>query len=239
MLNLCAAALDDYQQLVDAAMHQSSVALAESLGSDLLVSSSESRSRLRASSLSPCVGAVECVTLQAFTALDLLDLDLRQCRRGSVQQLFWFAWFGARLHNSLRRQEHHEGYACSQAALCRIRLVKVVRDVMHSLKPHASYAAIKTIHSPGLPIMHIRSGVDVFETGIKVIDLLTPYKQGGKVGLFGGAGVGKTVVIMELIRNLAISHDGLSLFAGIGEPCSYSSTSYSYSCCTLMCCHSP
>ena len=57
----------------------------------------------------------------------------------------------------------------------------------------------------------------LFETGIKVLDLLTPYKKGGKIGLFGGAGVGKTVVIMELIRNLALEHGGLSLFAGVGE----------------------
>ena len=53
--------------------------------------------------------------------------------------------------------------------------------------------------------------LQVFETGIKVIDLLTPYKKGGKVGLFGGAGVGKTVIIMELIRNLAIEHSGLQM----------------------------
>jgi F-type H+-transporting ATPase subunit beta len=59
--------------------------------------------------------------------------------------------------------------------------------------------------------------LNIFETGIKVVDLLTPYKKGGKVGLFGGAGVGKTVVIMELIRNLAVEHSGLSLFAGVGE----------------------
>ena len=52
----------------------------------------------------------------------------------------------------------------------------------------------------------------LFETGIKVIDLLTPYKKGGKIELFGGAGVGKTVVIMEFIRNLATEHSGLSLF---------------------------
>merc|ERR1711933_272978 len=59
--------------------------------------------------------------------------------------------------------------------------------------------------------------LSLFETGIKVIDLITPYKKGGKIGLFGGAGVGKTVVIMELIRNLAVEHGGLSLFAGVGE----------------------
>ena len=57
----------------------------------------------------------------------------------------------------------------------------------------------------------------MFETGIKVVDLLTPYVKGGKIDLFGGAGVGKTVVIMEFIRNLATEHGGLSLFAGVGE----------------------
>jgi len=65
--------------------------------------------------------------------------------------------------------------------------------------------------------MRLRLDNTLFETGIKVLDLLTPYKCGGKIGLFGGAGVGKTVLIMELIRNLAIQHSGLSLFAGVGE----------------------
>ena len=59
--------------------------------------------------------------------------------------------------------------------------------------------------------------VDVFETGIKVIDLLAPYSRGGKTGLFGGAGVGKTVIIMELINNVALGHGGYSVFAGVGE----------------------
>ena len=58
---------------------------------------------------------------------------------------------------------------------------------------------------------------EVFETGIKVIDLLAPYPTGGKVGLFGGAGVGKTVLIMELIRNIAMEHGGFSVFTGVGE----------------------
>ncbi len=58
---------------------------------------------------------------------------------------------------------------------------------------------------------------EIFETGIKVIDLLLPYPKGGKVGLFGGAGVGKTVIVMELIRNVAIEHQGLSVFCGVGE----------------------
>ncbi|EAL1042972.1 F0F1 ATP synthase subunit beta [Campylobacter jejuni] len=58
---------------------------------------------------------------------------------------------------------------------------------------------------------------EIFETGIKVVDLLTPYAKGGKVGLFGGAGVGKTVIIMELIHNVAFKHSGYSVFAGVGE----------------------
>jgi len=79
------------------------------------------------------------------------------------------------------------------------------------------FAQIKPIHKTPVPIMTLSIYLRLFETGIKVIDLLTPYKKGGKVGLFGGAGVGKTVVIMELIRNLAVEHSGLSLFAGVGE----------------------
>jgi len=79
------------------------------------------------------------------------------------------------------------------------------------------FASVKPIHKTAVAIMRLRIGVFLFETGIKVLDLLTPYKKGGKIGLFGGAGVGKTVVIMELIRNLATQHGGLSLFAGVGE----------------------
>ena len=82
--------------------------------------------------------------------------------------------------------------------------------------------AIKTeerwpIHHPAPPFSEIVSTNDILETGIKVIDLMTPYVKGGKIGLFGGAGVGKTVLIMELIRNVAFEHDGYSVFAGVGE----------------------
>merc|ERR1711965_596503 len=61
------------------------------------------------------------------------------------------------------------------------------------------------------------SGAEILVTGIKVVDLLAPYAKGGKIGLFGGAGVGKTVVIMELINNIATGHGGFSVFAGVGE----------------------
>jgi len=79
------------------------------------------------------------------------------------------------------------------------------------------FAQIKPIHKTPVPIITLSIHLRLFETGIKVVDLLTPYKKGGKIELFGGAGVGKTVVIMEFIRNLATEHSGLSLFAGVGE----------------------
>jgi len=79
------------------------------------------------------------------------------------------------------------------------------------------FGLVKAIHRTPVAIMGLSIQLTLFETGIKVVDLLTPYKKGGKIGLFGGAGVGKTVVIMELIRNLAVEHGGLSLFAGVGE----------------------
>jgi len=79
------------------------------------------------------------------------------------------------------------------------------------------FAQVKPIHKTPVPIITLSISLRLFETGIKVIDLLTPYKKGGKIELFGGAGVGKTVVIMEFIRNLATEHSGLSLFAGVGE----------------------
>jgi F-type H+-transporting ATPase subunit beta len=79
------------------------------------------------------------------------------------------------------------------------------------------FSSVRPVHKTSSSILQLSVTLDLFETGIKVIDLLTPYRKGGKIGLFGGAGVGKTVVIMELIRNLAIEHGGLSLFAGVGE----------------------
>lgn len=73
------------------------------------------------------------------------------------------------------------------------------------------------IHRPAPKLVDLEVKPKVFETGIKVIDLLTPYRQGGKIGLFGGAGVGKTVIMMELINNIAIQHGGVSVFGGVGE----------------------
>jgi len=73
------------------------------------------------------------------------------------------------------------------------------------------------IHRPAPPYEDVEPTKEVFETGIKVIDLLSPYLQGGKIGLFGGAGVGKTVLIQEMINRVATQHGGVSVFAGVGE----------------------
>ncbi|EFA73376.1 F0F1 ATP synthase subunit beta [Cylindrospermopsis raciborskii] len=73
------------------------------------------------------------------------------------------------------------------------------------------------IHRESPKLTDLETKPSVFETGIKVVDLLTPYRRGGKIGLFGGAGVGKTVIMMELINNIATQHGGVSVFAGVGE----------------------
>jgi len=74
-----------------------------------------------------------------------------------------------------------------------------------------------SIRRPPVPYARVRAYPEVFETGLKAIDLLAPFPRGGKIALFGGAGVGKTVVIMELIRNVGLEHKGVSVFGGIGE----------------------
>jgi F-type H+-transporting ATPase subunit beta len=73
------------------------------------------------------------------------------------------------------------------------------------------------IHRPAPTLIEQDTKANILETGIKVIDLICPFTKGGKVGAFGGAGVGKTVVIMELINNIAKGHGGYSVFAGVGE----------------------
>merc|ERR1711959_484614 len=73
------------------------------------------------------------------------------------------------------------------------------------------------IHRPAPIFVELDTKLSIFETGIKVVDLLAPYRRGGKIGLFGGAGVGKTVLIMELINNIAKAHGGVSVFGGVGE----------------------
>ena len=74
-----------------------------------------------------------------------------------------------------------------------------------------------SIHRPAPKFTDQSTESEILVTGIKVVDLLAPYSRGGKIGLFGGAGVGKTVIIMELINNIAKAHGGFSVFAGVGE----------------------
>ena len=99
---------------------------------------------------------------------------------------------------------------------CLGRILNVVGEPVDGLGAVGA-SKFQPIHRPPPDFVSQSTTVDVFETGIKVIDLLAPYRKGGKIGLFGGAGVGKTVLIMELINNVAKSHGGVSCFAGVGE----------------------
>jgi F-type H+/Na+-transporting ATPase subunit beta len=96
------------------------------------------------------------------------------------------------------------------------RILNVLGQPVDERGPIESDAHLP-IHRPAPSFEDQATGLEMFETGIKVIDLLEPYLRGGKVGLFGGAGVGKTVIIQELINNIAMKHGGVSVFAGVGE----------------------
>jgi F-type H+-transporting ATPase subunit beta len=96
------------------------------------------------------------------------------------------------------------------------RMINVVGEPIDERGP-INAKNIRPIHAPAPAFTDQSTESEILETGIKVIDLLEPYAKGGKVGLFGGAGVGKTVIIMELINNIAKKHGGYSVFAGVGE----------------------
>jgi F-type H+-transporting ATPase subunit beta len=96
------------------------------------------------------------------------------------------------------------------------RLFNVVGDAIDGLRPVKRDKGLP-IHRPAPRFEDLSTSEEVLYTGIKVIDLIEPYVKGGKIGLFGGAGVGKTVLIMELINNIAKGYDGMSVFAGVGE----------------------
>jgi len=96
------------------------------------------------------------------------------------------------------------------------RLFNVVGDAIDGIKPLSKEGGAP-IHREAPKFEDLSTSSEVLFTGIKVIDLVEPYSKGGKIGLFGGAGVGKTVLIMELINNIAKGHDGISVFAGVGE----------------------
>nr|YP_010020402.1 ATP synthase subunit beta [Ulva fenestrata]QOK35321.1 ATP synthase subunit beta [Ulva fenestrata] len=96
------------------------------------------------------------------------------------------------------------------------RIFNVVGQPVDGLED-ASHETTLPIHRSAPAFVDLDTQLSIFETGIKVVDLLAPYRRGGKIGLFGGAGVGKTVLIMELINNIAKAHGGVSVFGGVGE----------------------
>lgn len=96
------------------------------------------------------------------------------------------------------------------------RILNVIGEPVDERGPVGN-TATAPIHAPAPPFVDQSTETEMLVTGIKVVDLLTPYPKGGKIGLFGGAGVGKTVLIMELINNIAKAHGGVSVFAGVGE----------------------
>jgi len=96
------------------------------------------------------------------------------------------------------------------------RIFNVLGEPVDEMGP-VSMEVTSPIHRKSPAFTELETKPSIFETGIKVVDLLAPYRRGGKIGLFGGAGVGKTVLIMELINNIAKAHGGLSVFGGVGE----------------------
>src|SRR5215475_8790597 len=96
------------------------------------------------------------------------------------------------------------------------RVINVIGEPVDNLGPVAAKER-HPIHRPAPLFDEQATTAEMFETGVKVVDLIQPFLKGGKIGLFGGAGVGKTVVIMELINNVAKQHGGFSVFAGVGE----------------------
>ncbi|WP_193178025.1 F0F1 ATP synthase subunit beta [Oricola nitratireducens] len=99
------------------------------------------------------------------------------------------------------------------------RLVNMLGDPADNGEPFGPETPRRPIHRPAPTIARQTAATDIFETGIKVIDLLAPLAQGGKAAMFGGAGVGKTVLVMELIHAMVSGYEGISVFAGVGERC--------------------
>lgn len=97
------------------------------------------------------------------------------------------------------------------------RIFNVLGHVIDEQKLDTKGITFESIHKSPPPLVDQETKPQILETGIKVIDLIAPFTKGGKIGIFGGAGVGKTVIIQELIRNIAIEHSGHSVFAGVGE----------------------
>src|SRR5699024_4312172 len=97
------------------------------------------------------------------------------------------------------------------------RVFNVLGEKIDLDEPLDDNVRLDPIHREAPKFEDLTTETEILETGIKVVDLLAPYIKGGKIGLFGGAGVGKTVLIQELINNIAQEHGGISVFAGVGE----------------------
>ena len=97
------------------------------------------------------------------------------------------------------------------------RMFNLLGEPIDGLEPLDENIGRDIIHKKAPSFEQQQTSIEILETGIKVVDLLCPYIKGGKIGLFGGAGVGKTVLMQELIRSIAVEHDGLSVVAGVGE----------------------
>ena len=120
------------------------------------------------------------------------------------------------LQRGMRVDSLERAIAVPTGAQIKGRLLNVIGDAIDNL-PALDRTNLRPIHQPAPEFDELTIGTEILSTGIKVIDLLEPYSKGGKIGLFGGAGVGKTVLIMELINNIAKGHDGYSVFTGVGE----------------------
>ncbi|XP_019253946.1 PREDICTED: uncharacterized protein LOC109232646 [Nicotiana attenuata] len=118
-------------------------------------------------------------------------------------------WFMADLRSSV-------AFLRPAMTVDRLKAKAILRSPAYFSLPH--FASLTVLQPAGRPdSCFLTESLNIFETGIKVVDLLAPYRRGGKIGLFGGAGVGKTVLIMELINNIAKAHGGVSVFGGVGE----------------------
>jgi F-type H+-transporting ATPase subunit beta len=151
-------------------------------------------------------------------ALKVLDADLilevqQQLGDGLVRSIALGSTDGLRRGLSVENMQQTIHVPVGKATLGRI--MNVLGHPIDQIGPIE--APLRSIHQSAPAYEELVSSSDIFETGIKVIDLISPFIKGGKIGLFGGAGVGKTVNMMELIRNIAIKHEGYSVFAGVGE----------------------
>ena len=146
------------------------------------------------------------ITVEVQSHLD--EHTVRGIALNPVEGLFR----GAKVHNSRAPMKVPIGNKVLS------RMFNVFGDTIDHLPPLED-VDFKSVHQAPLPISRRIANSEVFETGIKIIDVLTPLERGGKAGLFGGAGVGKTVLLTEMIHNVVGKHKGVSLFCGIGERC--------------------